>query len=187
MRVILVGHLRQRVLGDSIFIDVNLRNFAKQLREHEVAVFRLLNVIIRRSAKNIGTIQGRHRLLLFGANDQDDIVDTAHDPLRGEQNRERAGSAGSLGVHGWDTMQFRIDLRQKRTQMELLGELARVEITYRARVDFSRIDLRIFDRFPARFRDQIPDRFALFLQVALKIGSATAENVDRFVHNTASI
>ena len=66
--------------------------------------------------------------------------------------------------------------------MKLLGELACVEIADRPRVDFARIDLRIVDRFSAGFRDQIADRFAFLLQVALKIGAAAAENVDWFIH-----
>src|SRR5436190_17250975 len=77
-------------------------------------------------------------------------------------------------------MQFRIDLRHERAQMELFRESARVEIPHRRRLYFRRIDLRIVDRLPSRFRDQIADRFSFLLQVALKIGSAAAEDVNRF-------
>ena len=40
------------------------------------------------------------------------------------------------------------------------------------------------DRLPARLRDQVADRFPFLLQVALKIGSATAEYVNRFHKST---
>ena len=62
--------------------------------------------------------------------------------------------------------------------MELLGELAGIEVADGRRFDLRRIDLRVIDRIPAGFRDQVADRFAFLLQVALKIGSAAAENVD---------
>ena len=68
--------------------------------------------------------------------------------------------------------------------MQLFGELAGIEISYRCRLDFGCINFRIGDRFPAGFRDQIADGFAFLLQVALKIGSAAAENVNWFVHKT---
>ena len=77
-------------------------------------------------------------------------------------------------------MQFRIDLRHERAQMELFRESARVEIPHRRCLYFRRIDLRIVDRLPSRFRDQIADRFSFLLQVAFKISSAAAENVNRF-------
>ena len=93
---------------------------------------------------------------------------------------KRTGSARGLGMDGRNATQLRIDLRQKRAQMELLGKLAGVEIPDRARVDFARIDLRVIDRFPAGLRDQITDRFAFLFQVALKIGSAAAKNVNWF-------
>ena len=35
------------------------------------------------------------------------------------------------------------------------------------------IDLRVVDRFPARFRDQIADGLAFLFQVALKVGPST--------------
>ena len=99
---------------------------------------------------------------------------SAHDPLRTEQNGERPGSAGRFGVHSRNAMQFRIDLGNKRPEMELLSELARVEISHRRCLDFRGVDLSIGDRFAAGFRDQIPNRFAFLLQVALKIGPAAA-------------
>jgi hypothetical protein len=71
--------------------------------------------------------------------------------------------------------------------MELLGKLAGVEIADRARVDFAWIDLRIVDCFPAGFRNHVTDRFAFLLQVALKIGSATAEDVNWFFHTIVTI
>jgi len=77
---------------------------------------------------------------------------------------------------------LRIDLGNECAEMELFSKLAGVKVAYRRRFDFRRIDLRVVDRFPAGFRDQVADRFAFLLQVALKIGSAAAENVDWFVH-----
>src|SRR4051794_31598364 len=79
-------------------------------------------------------------------------------------------------------MQLRIDLGDERAQMELLREPAGIEVAHRRRLDFRRIDLRVLDRLPPRFRDQIADRFAFLLQVALKVSSAAAEDVNRF-HN----
>ena len=74
--------------------------------------------------------------------------------------------------------------RNERAEMQLFGELAGVEISYRGRLNFRCIDFRIGDRLPAGFRDQVADGFAFLLQVALKIGAAAAENVDWFVHKT---
>ena len=107
---------------------------------------------------------------------------SAHDPLRAEQNRERTGSARRLGVHRRNAAQLRVDLGNERPKVQLLGELAGVKVAHGRRLDLRRIDLRVVDRFPAGFRDQVADRFAFLLQVALKIGSAAAENVDWFVH-----
>jgi hypothetical protein len=99
-----------------------------------------------RSESNIGAIQRRHRFLLFGADNQNDIVKSAHNPLRGEQDGERAGSAGRLGMRRRNAMQLRIDLRQKRAEMQLFGELTGVEIADRAGVNFAGIDLGGGDR-----------------------------------------
>ena len=106
--------------------------------------------------------------------------------MRAEQNRKRAGSASRFGVHGRDAVQFRIDLRNKRAEMQLFGELPGVEISNRPRLDFRRIDLRVVDRFFAGLRDQIPDGLAFLLEVALKIGSPAAENVNWFIYEVQS-
>jgi hypothetical protein len=66
--------------------------------------------------------------------------------------------------------------------LQLLGKLACVEIANRTGLNFSRINLRIIDRLLPRLDDDISNRFALFLQVALKIGAPAAENVN-FVHS----
>jgi hypothetical protein len=60
----------------------------------------------------------------------------------------------------------------------LFGKLACVEIANRTRLNFRRINLRVVDRLFASFDDDVPDRFSFFLQVALKIGAATPENVN---------
>ena len=75
-------------------------------------------------------------------------------------------------------MQFWIDLRNKRAEMQLLGELPGIEISNRRRLNFRGIDLRIIDRFLSGFDDEIPDRFPFLLEVALKIGAPAAENVN---------
>ncbi len=51
--------------------------------------------------------------------------------------------------------------------------------------NFRRVDLRFGDRFLARFDDDVAQGFAFFSQVALKVGSARAEDVNRF-HNLLS-
>ena len=58
-----------------------------------------------------------------------------------------------------DTVQFRIDFRDKRSEMQLLGELPGVEITDRGGLDFGRISLRIIERFLSGFGDEMPDCF----------------------------
>ena len=88
-------------------------------------------------------------------------------------------------MHRWDPAQLRIDLRDKRTQLQLFGELTRVEIANRAGLNFRRINLRVIDRLFAGFNDDVPDRLAFLLEVALKIGASAAENVN-FVHNAPS-
>jgi len=81
-------------------------------------------------------------------------------------------------VHRWDSAQFRIDLRNKRTELQLFCKLARVEIANCARLNFARINLRIFDRLFAGFDDNVPDCFPFLLQVPLKIGAPAAENLN---------
>ena len=77
--------------------------------------------------------------------------------------------------------QFRIDLRDKRAELQLFRELARVEIANRTRLNFRWINLRVVDRLFAGLDDDVPDRFPFLLQVALKIRASAAENVN-FVH-----
>jgi len=81
-------------------------------------------------------------------------------------------------VHRRDAAQFRIDLRDKRTELQLFRELARVEIPNCACLNFSRINLRIFNRLLTPLNDDVPDRFPFLLQVALKIRAPAAKNVD---------
>src|SRR5881394_2457797 len=83
-------------------------------------------------------------------------------------------------MHRRDAVQFRIDLRHERAQMQLFRESPRVEIPHRRCLYFRWIDLRIVDRLPSGLRDQIADRFTFLLQVALKIGSAAANDVYGF-------
>src|SRR5213075_69236 len=106
----------------------------------------------------------------------------AHDPLRAEQYRQSPGGARRFGMHGGNSAQFGVDLRDERAELKLLRELPSVEIPNRSRLNFCRIDLRIIDRFLSRFDDNVPDRLTFLLQVALKIRAPTAENVNRF-HN----
>ena len=81
-------------------------------------------------------------------------------------------------MHGGNAAQFRIDFRNKRAELQLFRELARVEIANRARLNFAGIDLRIIDGFFTGLYNDVPDRFTFFLQVALKIRAPTAENVN---------
>ena len=148
VRVIFVGDPVEGVAGSSVFLHVNLRDFPEQLREHEVAVLRSFEMVIRRRAEDIASIEGGHRLLLFRADNQDGIVKSAHDPLRAEDDRKRAARARRFGMHRRDPVQRRVDLRHKRTEVQLLGELAGVEIAHCRCFDFRRIDLGIVDRFP---------------------------------------
>src|SRR5882724_3007252 len=106
---------------------------------------------------------------------------SAHDPLRAKQHRESAGCAGCFGMHGGNAAQFGVDLRNERAKLQLLRELTRIEISNRARLNFRRIDFRVIDRLLASFNDQVPDGFALLLEIALKISAPAAENVN-FVH-----
>ena len=88
-------------------------------------------------------------------------------------------------MHGRNAAQLRIDLRNECAELQLLGELAGVEIADRARLNFCGIDLGVVDRFFPGFNDQVPDGFAFLFQVALKIGAPAAENVN-FVHKIGS-
>ena len=139
-------------------------------------------VEIGRRAEHIGAIFRRHRLLLFRADDEHGVVKTAHDPLRAEQDGERAGSAGRFGVHRRDAVKFLVDLGNESAEVKLLGKLAGVEVADRRGLDFRRVDLRVVDRCAARFLDQVANGFAFLLEVALKVGSAAAEDVNWFVH-----
>ena len=55
--VVFVRHPGEVLLGSAIFFDVNLRDLSEQFREHEVAVFRLLDMIISRRAEHIRTVE----------------------------------------------------------------------------------------------------------------------------------
>ena len=55
-------------------------------------------------------------------------------------------------MHRRNTAQFRIDLRDKGTQLQLLGKLACIEIANRAGLNLRWIDLRIVDRLFAGFQ-----------------------------------
>ena len=111
---------------------------------------------------------------------------SAHDPLRAEQYRERAGRAGRFRMHRRNAAQFRVDLGDKRSELELFRELSGVEISNRARLDLRRVDLCIIDRFLAGLDDQMPDGFAFLFQVPLKVGASTAENVN-VVHSSINL
>ena len=85
-------------------------------------------------------------------------------------------------MHRRNAVKLFVDLGNERAEMELLGELSGIEIADGRGLDLAGIDLRVFNRFFSRFRDQVPDGFAFLFQVTLKIGPAGAENVDWFVH-----
>ena len=89
-------------------------------------------------------------------------------------------------MHRRNAAQFRIDLRNKRAQLQLRGELSGVEISYRAGLNFAGIDLGVVDRLFPGFRDQMPDRLAFLFKIAFKIGAPAAEDVD-FVHNVINL
>ena len=144
-------------------------------------------MIIGRRAEHIRAIERRHRLLLFRANHEHGIVKTAHDPLRAEKHGERTGSARGFGMHRRDAMKCRVNFRDECAEMQLFGELASVEVSHRRRFDLRRFDLRVGNRVAARFRDQIADGLAFLFQVALKVSSAAAEDVDWFFHTMVLI
>jgi len=83
-------------------------------------------------------------------------------------------------MHGRDAMQFWIDFRDKRAEVQLLGELPGIEISNRSGLNFRWIRFRIVKSFLAGFGDEIPNRFPFLLHVALKVGAPAAENVNRF-------
>ena len=68
MRVIFPRYQRQVRFGRTVFVDINLRDAAEQFREHEIAILRFFIVVIGSCAKHVGTVECRHRLLLFRAN-----------------------------------------------------------------------------------------------------------------------
>ena len=80
-------------------------------------------------------------------------------------------------------MEFFVDLGNECAKMELLGELPGIEIPHGRCLNFGRIDLRVGDRFPARFDNDVAQGFAFFFEVSLKISSAGAEDVNWFVHS----
>ena len=81
-------------------------------------------------------------------------------------------------MHCGNAAQFRIDLRNKRAELQLFRELARVEIANRARLNFAGIDLGIIDCFFTGLYNDVPDRFTFLLQVALKIRAPASKNVN---------
>ena len=175
-RKIGVTHLRQRIqlgmsvvfpsdlceirFGCAVFLDVNLRDAPEQFREHEIAILGLFIVIIGSRAEHIGAIERRHRLLLFRSDHENNIVKSTDDPFRAKQYRESAGCAGCFGVHRRNATQFRIDLRNKRAELQLFGKLARVEIANCTGLNLRRINLCIIDRLLAGLNNDVPDGFA---------------------------
>src|SRR5207244_10143824 len=85
-------------------------------------------------------------------------------------------------MHRRNTSQFRVDLRNERAELQLLGKLTGVEIADCARLNFARVDLGVIERLLAGFDNQMPDRFAFLFHVALKIGAPTAENINWLLH-----
>src|SRR4029077_7995123 len=81
----------------------------------------------------------------------------------------------------------RIDLRNKRAELQLFGELAGVEVSDRAGLNFARVDLGVVESFFAGLSDQMPDGFSFLFQVALKIGARPAENVNWLAHNVINL
>ena len=84
-------------------------------------------------------------------------------------------------------MKFFVDLGNERAEMKLFGELAGIEVPDRRGLDFGGIDFGVVERFATGFLDHVAQRFALLLEVPLKIGSARAENVNWFVHSWANL
>ena len=180
MRIVFVSNPGELLLGGAIFLDINLRDASEQLREHKVAILRPLDVEISGSTEHVRSITRRHRLLLLCTDDQHRVVEAAHHPLRAEQHRERTGSARGFRVHRWDAVESWIDLGHECAEMQLLGKLSAVEIPDCRSLDVRRIDLCILERRLACLDDQMPERLALFLEVALKVGPAAAEDVYGF-------
>ena len=89
-------------------------------------------------------------------------------------------------MNGGYAVQFRIDLGNKRAELQLLGELSGIEVSNYARLNFSRVNLRVLDRLFAGLNNDVPDGFAFLLQVALKIRAPSAEN-ENFVHNIINL
>src|SRR6266481_7796586 len=85
-------------------------------------------------------------------------------------------------MHRRNAAEFRVDLRNECAELQLFRKLARVEIAHCTRLNFARVDLRVVERLLAGFDDQMPDRFAFLLQVALKISAPAAENINWLVH-----
>jgi hypothetical protein len=71
-------------------------------------------------------------------------------------------------MHRWNTAQFRIDLRNKRTELQLFGELPCVEIANRTRLNFRRINLRVVDRLFAGSMMMCRIVFPSFFRLRLK-------------------
>jgi hypothetical protein len=88
-------------------------------------------------------------------------------------------------MHCGNAAQFRIDLRNKRPELQLFCELARVEIPNRTRLNFAGVDLGVINGFFTGLDNEVPDRFTFLLHVALKICAPAAENVNRLTHSLA--
>ena len=77
-------------------------------------------------------------------------------------------------------MQFWIDFRNKRAEVQLLGELPGIEISNRGGLNFCWIRFRIVESFLSSFGDEVANRFPFLLHVALKVSASGAEDVNRF-------
>ena len=74
MGVVFKGDLSELSFRQPVSFHVDLCDPSEQLGEHEFTVARCFRVIIASRRQHIGSFNGRHCLLLFGAHDQNDVV-----------------------------------------------------------------------------------------------------------------
>ena len=110
-------------------------------------------------------------------------MQSACDLLRGAQHRDATGGACRLNMKRRDAPKFWVDLSEKRTQMKLSSEQAAGEISDHPGLDVARINPRLGNGTLRGLENNVANRLALLLEIALEVGPPGANDINRLGHN----
>ena len=155
----------------------------EELGEHELAVNVSLRAVIPRRPEHLGAVGRRHRLLLLGADDENDVVEAGHDLLGTGQHRRPAQRARRLDVHRGNAAQLRVDFGEQRPEVELAGKQAAGEIPDDAGGDVARFNSPRGDGLAPRLADDVAQPLALLDEVPLEVRTRGADQINGCWHS----